>query len=127
MGVGDLVAVVTAAHVGTAGLALGSAFHVLTAQDACVRGDSHDDVPMEQTMYGPLASAMITTMSRRPSAPSGDGDENEHMWLLELALAWARLDAATCGSHALAASEPLITTALAIVPPKRPTMARAGC
>jgi hypothetical protein len=32
-----------------------------------------------------------------------------------------------CGSHALAESEPLIATALAILPPQRPTVARACC
>jgi hypothetical protein len=39
---------------------------------------------------------------------------------------WAHLDAG-CGSHALAKSEPLITTALAMLSPQRPTVARAGC
>jgi hypothetical protein len=46
------------------------------------------------------------------------------MWSLELASSWVRLDAA-CGSHVLAESEPLITTALAMLLPKRPTMACA--
>jgi hypothetical protein len=48
------------------------------------------------------------------------------MWSLEPASSWARLDAA-CGSHALAEFEPLITTALAMLPPQRPTVALAGC
>jgi hypothetical protein len=48
------------------------------------------------------------------------------MWSLKLASSWARLDAA-CGSHALAESEPLITTVLAMLPPQRPTVAHAGC
>jgi hypothetical protein len=48
------------------------------------------------------------------------------MWSLEFASSWARLDAA-CGSQALAESEPLITTALAMLPQQCPTVARAGC
>jgi hypothetical protein len=47
-------------------------------------------------------------------------------WSFELASSWAPLDAECC-SHDLAESEPLITTALATLPPKRPTVARAGC
>jgi hypothetical protein len=126
MGVGDLVALADAAHVGAAGLALRSAIRFLTAQDARVRGDSQDEVPMEPTMYGRLATAMTTAVSRRHGTPDGDDGDNEPMWSLELASSWARLDAA-CGSHALAESEPLITTALAMPPPQRPTVARAGC
>jgi hypothetical protein len=72
---------------------------------------------MEPTIFGRLATAMITEVSHRPSAPDGDNDDNEPMWSFELALAWARLDA-TCGSHALAESEILITTALAMLSPK---------
>jgi hypothetical protein len=56
----------------------------------------------------------------------GDDGDNESMRSLELASMWARLDAA-CGFHALAESEPLVTTALAMLPPQRPTVARAGC
>jgi hypothetical protein len=39
MGVGDLVALADAAHVGAAGLAVSSAISSLIAQDARVRGD----------------------------------------------------------------------------------------
>jgi hypothetical protein len=69
---------------------------------------------------------MTTTVSRRHVTPDGDDGDNEPIWLLELGSSWARLDAA-CGSHALAQSEPLITTTLAMLPPQRPTVARAGC
>jgi hypothetical protein len=78
-------------------------------------------------MYGRLAMiAITTTVSRRHGTPDKDDGDNEPMWSLELASSWARLDAA-CGSHAVAESEPLITTALAMLLPKRPTVARAGC
>jgi hypothetical protein len=50
MGVGDLFALVDEAHVGAAGLAVGYAIRFLVAQDARVREDSHDEVPMEPTM-----------------------------------------------------------------------------
>jgi hypothetical protein len=40
MGVGDFVALADAAHVGAAGLVVGSAIRFLTTQDARVRGDS---------------------------------------------------------------------------------------
>jgi hypothetical protein len=79
MGVGDLVALADAAHVGAAGLVVGSAIRFLATQDARLCGDTHDDVPMEPTMYGWLATAMITAVSRRPSASGGDGDDNEPM------------------------------------------------
>jgi hypothetical protein len=49
----------------------GLCYPFLIAQDARVRGDSHDDVPMEPTMYGRLAYAM--------SKDGNDGD-NEPMW-----------------------------------------------
>jgi hypothetical protein len=124
MGVGDLVALANAAHVGAAGLAVGSAFRFLLVQDARVRRDTHDGVPMEPTMYIWLANAMITAVSRRPNAPGGDSDDNAHMWSLELTSAWARLYA-TCGFQVLAESESLITTALTILPTKRPTVARS--
>jgi hypothetical protein len=52
MGVGDLVALADATHVRAADLAVGSTIRFLTAQYARVRGDSHDEVPMELTMYG---------------------------------------------------------------------------
>jgi hypothetical protein len=77
-------------------------------------------------MYGRLATAMTTAVSRKHGTPDGDESDNEPMWSLELATSWARLDAA-CGSHALAESEPLITTTLAMLPPQRPTVALAGC
>jgi hypothetical protein len=48
------------------------------------------------------------------------------MWSLELTSAWMRLDVA-CRSHARAESEPLITTALAMLPRKRPAVACTGC
>jgi hypothetical protein len=46
------------------------------------------------------------------------------MWLLELASAWVRLGA-ECGARALAESEPLRTTALAMLPPQCPIVAHA--
>jgi hypothetical protein len=124
--VGGLVALADAAHVGAADLVVGSAIDFLTTQHVGVRGDSHDEVPMEPNMCGRLATAMITTMSRRHGTRDGDDGDNEPMLSLELASSWARLDAA-CGSHALAESEPLITTALAMLPPQCLTVARAGC
>jgi hypothetical protein len=54
MGMGDLVALMDAAHVGAAGLAVGSAIRFITTQDARVRGHFNDEVPMEPTMYGRL-------------------------------------------------------------------------
>jgi hypothetical protein len=75
-------------------------------------------------MYGRLATAMTTAVSRRHGTP--DGDDSEKKPMIELGSSWARLHAA-CGSHALAKSEPLITTALAMLTPQRPTVARAGC
>jgi hypothetical protein len=124
--VGDLVALVDAAHVGATGLAMGFPIRFLISQDARMRGDSHDEVPMEPTMYGRLASTMTTTVSRRRGTPDGDDGDNEPIWSLEPASSWARLDT-TCGSHALTESEPIITTASAMLPPQPPTGARAGC
>jgi hypothetical protein len=92
-----------------------SAIRFLTPQDDRMHGDNHDGVPMEPTTNGRLAIAMITAVSRQPNTPAGDGDANEPMWSLELAPAWVRLDA-TCGSHAPADSEPIIATALAMLP-----------
>jgi hypothetical protein len=69
---------------------------------------------------------MTIAVSRRPGTPDKDDGNNEPMWSLDLALPWARLDAACC-SHALAKSESLITTSLAMLPPKSPMVARAGC
>jgi hypothetical protein len=126
MGVGDLVAFTDAAHVGAAGLSVGSAIRFLTTQDARVCGDSQDEVSMEPTMYGQLATAMTTSVSRMHAIPDGDDGDNEPMRSLELASSWARSSAA-CGFHALAESEPLITIALAMLPPQCPTVARAGC
>jgi hypothetical protein len=63
--------------------------------------------------------------SRRHGTHDRDDGDNEPTWSLELASSWARLDIA-CG-YALAESEPLITTTLAMLPPQRPTVARAGC
>jgi hypothetical protein len=125
--VGDLVALADAAHVGPAGLAVGSTIRFLTTRDAPVRGDSQDEVPMEPTMNGRLATAMTTSLSQRHGTPDGDdGANNKPRWSLELVSSWGRLDAA-CGSHALAESEPLITTALSMLLVQRPTAARAGC
>jgi hypothetical protein len=115
MGMGDLVALVDAAHLGAAGLAAGYAIRFLTTQDARVLGNTHDEVPMEPTMYGRLATAMTTSVSSKPGTPDGDDVDNEPMWSLEIASAWARLDAA-CGSHALTESELLIITTLAMLP-----------
>jgi hypothetical protein len=119
--VGDLVALADAAHVRAAGLAVGSTIRFFTAQDARVRGDTHDDIPMEPIMYGRLAIAMIRPVSRRPSAPNEDGDDNKPMWSVELASSWARLNTA-CGAHVLAESDSIITTASTMLPPKRPTV-----
>jgi hypothetical protein len=69
---------------------------------------------------------MTIAVSRRHGTPDGDDGDNEPMRSLELALPWARLDVA-CGSHALAESEPFITTVFAMLPPQRPTVARARC
>jgi hypothetical protein len=126
MGVGDLVALADSAHVGAACLAVGFAIRFLKARDARVRGDSNDELPIVATMYGRLATTMTTAVSRRHGSPDGDDGDNEPMWSLELASSWARLDAA-CGSHVLAETEPLISTALAMLPPLRLTVARAGC
>jgi hypothetical protein len=98
----------------------------LKAQDARVRGDSNDEVPMVPTIYGRLATAMTTSVPRRHGTSDGDGGDNEPMCSLELASSWARLGAA-CGRHALAEFEPLITTTLEMLPPQHPTVARAGC
>jgi hypothetical protein len=90
MGVGDLA---DAAHVGAAGLAVGS-LSVFTSQDGRVRGDSHDEVRMESITYGRFATAMTTTVSRGHGTPDGDDGDNEPMRSLEYASSWARLDAA---------------------------------
>jgi hypothetical protein len=87
MGVGDLVALADAAHVGAAGLAVSSTIRFLIAQNARVRSrDTHDEVPMEPTMHGRLATTMTTAVSRMRGTPDGD---NEPMWSLELASSWA--------------------------------------
>jgi hypothetical protein len=54
LGVGDLVALADTARVGAAGLARGSAIRFLTPRNARVRGDYHNEVPMEPTMHGRL-------------------------------------------------------------------------
>jgi hypothetical protein len=79
MGVGGLVALADAADVGAAGLAVDYAICSLTTQDVRVRGDSHDEVPMEPTIYGRLATAMTTRVSQRHGAPDGDDGDNEPM------------------------------------------------
>jgi hypothetical protein len=79
-GVGDLVALADVAHVGAADLAVGSALRFLIAQDTRVRGDFHDEVPMEpMTMYGLLATATTPAVSRRHGTPDGDEGDNEPM------------------------------------------------
>jgi hypothetical protein len=100
MGVGDLVALADSAHVGAPGLAVGYVIRFLTSRDARVRGDSYDEVPMEPTMYGRLATAMTTAVSRRHGTPDGNDGDNELMWSLELASSWARLDGARCVAEA---------------------------
>jgi hypothetical protein len=85
MGVRDLVALAGAAHVEAAGLTVGYAIRFLTTQDARVRRDSHDEVPMEPTMYGRLTTDMTTTVSCKRGTLDGDDGDNEPMWLLELA------------------------------------------
>jgi hypothetical protein len=110
-----LVALVDAAHVDAASLAVGSAYSAirfLTSQDARVLWDTHEDEQTEPTMYWRLVTTVIPTASRQPSVLDGDGGDNEPMWLVDLASAWACLDVA-CRAHALAESEPLIMTALA--------------
>jgi hypothetical protein len=126
MGDGDLDSFAGAAHVGANSLREGSAFRFLATQDALVRGDTHDDVRTEPTIYGRLVLAMTTAVSRRRSAPDGGDGDNEPILSLELSSSWARLDAAY-GSHALAECELLVNTALAILPPIRRTVSRAGC
>jgi hypothetical protein len=93
-----------------------------------MRGDTHSDIPMEPTMSRRLATVVITTVSHRPTAPDGDGGDNdvELMRPLEVAFAWGRMDA-TCGAHALAESGVLITTVLAMLMQKSSTVARASC
>jgi hypothetical protein len=76
-------------------------------------------------MYGRVEAAMTTAVSNRLSASDEDDCDNKPMWSLEIASAWARLDAA-CGCYALAESEPLITAALAMLPRKFLKVARAG-
>jgi hypothetical protein len=85
MGVGDLVALADAIHVEAAGLAFGYAIPFLTTQDARVRGDSYNEVPIELIMNGRLATALTTTVSRRHGTPDGDDGDNEPMWSLKLA------------------------------------------
>jgi hypothetical protein len=79
MWVGDMVALANAAHVCAASLATGTAIRFLLAQDARVRGDTHDDVRMQPTMYGRLPIAMTISVSRRPSASGGGDGDNEPM------------------------------------------------
>jgi hypothetical protein len=94
MGLGDLVAFAGTAHVGATGLAMGYVIRFLTSQDARVRRDSHDEARMEPTMYGRLATAMTTAVTRRYGTLHGEDGENEPIWSLELASWWARSDAA---------------------------------
>jgi hypothetical protein len=75
--VGELVALADAAHVGAAGLSVGFAIRFLTSQDARVRGDSHDEVPMEPTMHGRLAIAMTPEVFRIHGTHAEDDGDNE--------------------------------------------------
>jgi hypothetical protein len=52
----------------------------VTLKDARVHGDSHDEIPMGPTMYGRLAKAMTTAVSRRCCTPDIDGGKHEQMW-----------------------------------------------
>jgi hypothetical protein len=61
---------------------MGFAIRFFTSQYARVSGDSHDEVPMESTMYGRLATVMTTTVSRRRGTLDGDGSDNEPRWSL---------------------------------------------
>jgi hypothetical protein len=83
MRVGDLIALADTAYVGAAGLGVGSAIRFLAAQDARVRGDTHNDVPMEPAMKGRLALALSTAVFRWPNEPSEDSGITELMWSLE--------------------------------------------
>jgi hypothetical protein len=85
MGLGDSAALADAAHVGATGMAVDFVVRFLTTQGARVRKDAHDDVPMEPTIDGRLATAMNTAVSRRPSAPDGDGGDNEPVLSLHVA------------------------------------------
>jgi hypothetical protein len=122
--VGDLLALADAAHVAARPVWQWAPLSVLllTTQDDSVHGDTHDDVPMEPIMYGRLTTAMIRVVSRPPSGHDRDDGDNEPMWSLE----WGRLNA-IYGTRALAEFESLINTALAMLFPTRPTVARAGC
>jgi hypothetical protein len=62
---------------------VGSAIRFLTVQDGRMRVDTNDDLAMEPTMYGRLATHVITAESRRPDTPDRNGGDNEHMWSLE--------------------------------------------
>jgi NAD(P)H-dependent flavin oxidoreductase YrpB (nitropropane dioxygenase family) len=79
MGVEDLVALADATHVGAASLAVGSAIRFLATQDARVREDSQDEIPMEPTMHGRLATVLTTSVCRMPDTPDGDDGGNESM------------------------------------------------
>jgi hypothetical protein len=46
----------------------------------CGLHDFVDEVPMEPTMYGRLATAMTMKVSRRHGSPDGDDGDNEPMW-----------------------------------------------
>jgi hypothetical protein len=75
MKMGGLVTVADAVNVGVTDYTI----RLITKQDAHVRGDTHDDVPMEPTMSGRQATAMITAVSRRPNAADRyDGDNDVH-------------------------------------------------
>jgi hypothetical protein len=82
MGVGNLAPLANSAHVGAPAMAVGSTVRFFTAQDAHARGDTHDDVPIELSMYGRLATAVTTTVSGRPCAPDGDDGDTKPMWPL---------------------------------------------
>jgi hypothetical protein len=77
MRVGDSAALVDVAHVGATGMEVDFAIRFLTPQGARVRQDAHDDVPMEPTTDGRLATTMTIEVPRRPSAPGGGDGDNE--------------------------------------------------
>jgi hypothetical protein len=58
----DFLALVDAAHVGAAGSAVGYAILILTAQNARVRGDYHDEFSIEPIIYERLGTTMTTTV-----------------------------------------------------------------
>jgi hypothetical protein len=79
-------------------------------------------------MYGQLATSMITAVSRRPSAPDGDDGDNDPMWSLVLVVG-ALGCRVRCSFSRRVRTPHNRTPALAVLPPKRPTVVVAfvGC